>query len=102
MQPCLSLALFQERRSVAKQGLVLRRLSGADVSPELWDLFYDFYLDTVSSLACSAPCSSQFEFERGPVAHLSVQFACCMIHLPLKQFIFHVKFRLIVTSATHT
>ena len=73
---------------MAKQGLVLRRLSGADISPELWDQFYDFYLDTVSSLACSAPCS-QFEFERGPVSHLSVQCplvqcACCMIHLPLK------------------
>ena len=90
---------------MAKQGLVLRRLSGADISPALWDQFYDFYLDTVSSLACSAP-HSQFEFEHGPVPHLSVQCplvqcACCMIHLPFKCQ-FNLKLRLIATSAMRT
>ena len=33
---------------MAKQGLSIRRLKGSEITPEMWDKFYDFYLDTVS------------------------------------------------------
>lgn len=36
----------QERKSVAKQGLKLRRLSGDDLKSHHWDDFYGFYRNT--------------------------------------------------------
>lgn len=39
--PCL-----QERRSIAAEGLTLRRLSGEDITPAHWDAFYKFYINT--------------------------------------------------------
>ena len=37
----------QERKRVAAAGVRLERLSGADLTPAVWDRFYEFYLDTV-------------------------------------------------------
>ncbi|KAK9906585.1 hypothetical protein WJX75_004542 [Coccomyxa subellipsoidea] len=36
----------KERRSVAKEGLSLHRLTGADIKSAHWDAFYKFYLNT--------------------------------------------------------
>ncbi|KAF8061287.1 hypothetical protein HT031_004377 [Scenedesmus sp. PABB004] len=40
-------SIRQERKSVAKQGLTVRRLRGGEVPAATWDAFYDFYEDTV-------------------------------------------------------
>lgn len=37
----------QERKKVARAGLRCRRLSGADLTPEVWDRFYGWYRGTV-------------------------------------------------------
>ncbi len=39
-------AIRKERRRVAECGVVLRRLSGAEIEPRHWDAFYHFYLAT--------------------------------------------------------
>ena len=50
----------KERKSVAKQGLTLRRLSGRDVTPAMWDTFYSFYLNTVDKRWGSAYLTRDF------------------------------------------
>lgn len=40
-------SIRQERRSVERQGLRVRRLAGRHVTPELWDRFHSFYVSTV-------------------------------------------------------
>lgn len=39
-------AVRKERREVAETGLTMRHLTGDDLTPEIWDRFYQFYLDT--------------------------------------------------------
>lgn len=36
----------QERKAVAAAGLRLRRLTGDDLTPGVWDRFYEFYQNT--------------------------------------------------------
>lgn len=36
----------QERKAVAAAGLRLRRLTGDDLTPRVWDRFYEFYQNT--------------------------------------------------------
>lgn len=43
-----------------KQGLTIRRLRGADITPAIWDLFYDFYNDTVDKKWGTAYLSRSF------------------------------------------
>jgi predicted N-acyltransferase len=40
-------AIKRERRDAAAGGLVFRSLSGPDLTPKIWDSFYQFYLSTV-------------------------------------------------------
>ncbi|PNH03999.1 hypothetical protein TSOC_009896 [Tetrabaena socialis] len=39
-------SIRQERKSVAKAGLLVHRLSGTSLTPDHWDRFYSFYLNT--------------------------------------------------------
>jgi Peptidogalycan biosysnthesis/recognition len=39
-------SIRQERKSVAKQGLRVRRLRGAEITEDVWDRFFEFYMDT--------------------------------------------------------
>jgi predicted N-acyltransferase len=39
---------IRKERAAAQSGLVIRRLSGADIRPEHWDAFWAFYQDTGS------------------------------------------------------
>ncbi|WP_119677726.1 GNAT family N-acetyltransferase [Indioceanicola profundi] len=39
-------AVKKERRTVAESGLELLTLTGAELKPEHWDVFYRFYIDT--------------------------------------------------------
>lgn len=62
----------QERKAVAAAGLRLRRLTGDDLTPGVWDRFYEFYQNTT--------CKS----ERGLLLHssstiqpLSLGMSCC-------------------------
>lgn len=50
----------QERKKVAAEGLVIERLTGADVAkPALWDRFYTFYRNTTGAPpGLPSPCSS--------------------------------------------
>lgn len=50
----------QERRSVERQGLAVRRLRGGDVSAALWDRFYEFYLATTERKWGSAYLTREF------------------------------------------
>jgi hypothetical protein len=43
-------SIRQERRSMAKQNLRIQRLQGAQITPDIWDAFYDFYIDTTGTL----------------------------------------------------
>lgn len=45
-------SIRQERKSVAKQGLRVKRLWGHEVAPRVWDAFYEFYINTTG--ACRA------------------------------------------------
>lgn len=40
-----------ERKSIVSQGLTVRRLLGADITPDIWDKFFGFYMATCG--ACS-------------------------------------------------
>jgi predicted N-acyltransferase len=37
---------IRKERRAAQEGLVIKRLTGDDLKPEHWDIFYDCYLDT--------------------------------------------------------
>ena len=37
---------IRKERAKAKQGLVIKALSGNEITESLWDYFYDFYIDT--------------------------------------------------------
>ena len=37
----------RQERKKAQEGLRIRRLRGSEVTPEMWDTFYEFYCDTV-------------------------------------------------------
>lgn len=50
----------QERKGVAKQGLTVKRLTGREVTPELWDAFHGFYLNTVERRWGSAYLTRDF------------------------------------------
>jgi uncharacterized protein len=39
-----------ERKSIASQGLTVRRLFGDDITPDIWDKFYGFYMATCGKL----------------------------------------------------
>jgi predicted N-acyltransferase len=39
--------LLQERKSIGKQGLTVRRLAGSEVTAAQWDTFHSFYQATV-------------------------------------------------------
>ena len=39
-------AIRRERREVVNQGLVLKRLSGDDITEDHWDSFFHYYMDT--------------------------------------------------------
>lgn len=59
-QRVLSVVLSQERKSVTKQGLSVRRLLGREVTSEMWDTFYQFYLTTVDKKWGSAYLKKDF------------------------------------------
>lgn len=40
----------QERKSVSATGLELRRLSGEELTPRMWDAFYRFYRNTTGMI----------------------------------------------------
>ena len=40
---------WQERKAIAKEGLKLDRLTGADLTPRVWDQFYRFYRNTTGA-----------------------------------------------------
>ena len=46
---CSSDGLLQERKAIQKEGLRLARLTGADLTPAVWDQFYRFYRNTTGS-----------------------------------------------------
>ncbi|MEW5306847.1 MAG: hypothetical protein WDW36_009285 [Sanguina aurantia] len=50
----------QERKSMEKQGLSIRRLRGGAIDRATWDLFYDFYNDTVDKKWGTAYLSREF------------------------------------------
>jgi predicted N-acyltransferase len=50
----------QERKAVAKQGLTVRRLTGAAIQPHHWDKFHEFYLNTVDKRWGSAYLTRRF------------------------------------------
>jgi predicted N-acyltransferase len=39
-------AIRKERAAIAAYGLTIRQLTGAEITPEHWDAFFDFYMDT--------------------------------------------------------
>ena len=39
-------SIRQERRNMAKQGLRIARLRGTEITSEIWDTFFKFYMDT--------------------------------------------------------
>lgn len=41
--------IWQERKSVKNEGLILRRLTGDDLTPAIWDQFYVFYRNTTGA-----------------------------------------------------
>lgn len=45
MKLCICVQM-QERKGVMNEGLKLRRLSGDDLTPAVWDQFYTFYRNT--------------------------------------------------------
>jgi predicted N-acyltransferase len=47
------LAVLQERRSVAQEGLKLQRLTGSDITSSHWDAFYNFYINTSGATTVS-------------------------------------------------
>lgn len=47
--------LQQERKSVSATGLVLRRLSGDELTPRMWDAFYRFYRNTTGMRCVCIP-----------------------------------------------
>ncbi len=53
-------AVRQERKSAAKQGLRVRRLAGPEVTPQQWERFYEFYLNTVDKRWGSAYLKPEF------------------------------------------
>jgi predicted N-acyltransferase len=53
-------SIRQERKSIAKQGLIVKRLTGDQISPELWRLFYDFYLNTIDRHYSQAYLTEEF------------------------------------------
>lgn len=50
----------QERKAMAAQGLRIRRLSGAAITAQHWDTFYEFYLNTVEKRWGSAYLTRDF------------------------------------------
>lgn len=52
--------MLQERKAIAKQGLTVKRLLGSEVSAELWETFYQFYLTTVDKKWGSAYLQRDF------------------------------------------
>ncbi|KAK9837165.1 hypothetical protein WJX81_007626 [Elliptochloris bilobata] len=42
-------SIRQERKSVSASGLVLRRLSGCEITPKIWEAFYRFYRNTTDA-----------------------------------------------------
>ena len=58
-------SIRQERKSIQKQGLRIRRLRGNEVTPELWQLFYEFYLNTIDKHYSSAYLTLDFFLSLG-------------------------------------
>lgn len=56
--------LRKERKRVAEQGLVLERLEGKDISPELWQTFYTFYQLTYAKRSGHGGYLNQAFFEQ--------------------------------------
>lgn len=50
----------QERKSIAKQGLTVRRLPGSEVTAGQWDTFHSFYQATVDKKWGSAYLTREF------------------------------------------
>ena len=57
----------QERKSMAKQNLRIERLRGAQITPDMWNTFHSFYLDTTGT-----PPALQ--------DHLYASLVCCSLH----------------------
>jgi len=56
--------LRKERKRVAEQGLVLERIEGPDISPELWQTFYTFYQLTYAKRSGHGGYLNQAFFEQ--------------------------------------
>lgn len=57
----------KERRQAAALGLDIRALTGAEVTPALWDAFHAFYLDTVERKWANAYLPADFFHRLGAV-----------------------------------
>lgn len=57
----------QERKRVARAGVDLQRLTGADLTPAVWDRFYEFYLDTIDRKWGRAYLTREFFHRLGEV-----------------------------------
>ncbi|KAG1672600.1 hypothetical protein FOA52_002080 [Chlamydomonas sp. UWO 241] len=57
----------QERKSVAKEDLIVRRLAGADITEAHWDAFYGFYTDTIERFGGEAYLTRAFFTKLGQV-----------------------------------
>lgn len=53
-------AIRKEREQVAASGLTMRRLTGAELTPDHWDRFYEFYLNTTGRKWGSAYLTHEF------------------------------------------
>ena len=63
--------LRKERQSLYQQGITFRQLNGADIKPEHWDRFYQFYLSTIEKKWGGAYLTESFFHQIG--AHMSDQ-----------------------------
>ena len=57
-------SIRQERKSMVKQNLRIERLQGAQITPDIWDAFYSFYVDTTGTppplqIACASHTSGR-------------------------------------------
>ena len=74
---------MQERRSIAAEGLTLRRLSGDDITPVHWDAFYKFYINTSGACLCPQDALPGLNFHtvhplHSPVSCDASWLMCCL------------------------
>jgi predicted N-acyltransferase len=75
---------------MAKQNLRIQRLQGAQITPDIWDAFYDFYIDTTGTPILCTHCRSNCNDDANSFVDMSVGersmqcvlvLSCC--HVPV-------------------